>query len=170
MSWILALIHKVTPRRPSSSGPPDSTNAIENAGDSKTSFLGTPKYRLRLGRLAEPAHPDEVAFSWLSYDLSRYFFEFCRNLLVVGALRYAADKTGNTFLLYMSYASVLMLVIFTYSFVCFWDLRLFYNLLRKSNIGALLDSLLNLLISFAIMFPFYGVIISVTTQMEGIKQ
>jgi hypothetical protein len=45
----------------------------------------TGKYRFRPPFMT-PAHPDEVAFSWLSYDISRYFFEFMRNFLVVGAL------------------------------------------------------------------------------------
>ena len=39
-------------------------------------------------------HPnkDEIAFSYLAYDIAKYFFEVVRNILVVGAIKFFADK------------------------------------------------------------------------------
>jgi hypothetical protein len=136
---------------------------------SKDYFSGS-KYRVRVGPFIEAAHPDEVAYSWLSYDLSRYFFEATRNFLVVGALRYAADKTGNIFLMIMFYISLCAFVMFVYSFLCFWDLKIFSHLFPKSSAGPVLDGFLNVLFSAALTMPLYFLIITITGQMEALKQ
>jgi hypothetical protein len=129
----------------------------------------TTKYRFRPPFLT-PAHPDEVAFSWLTYDLSRYFFEFMRNFLVVGALRYAADKTGNQILSYLFWGSILAFGTFLYSFICFWDLRLVSFVFPRSNIAHIVDTLLSVLLALALTLPLYGVIVYVTGQMASIRQ
>src|SRR5437870_3519521 len=106
----------------------------------ETIFRGS-KYNFRLGRFVEAAHPDEVAFSWLSYDVARYYFDFVRNFLVVGALRYAFDKTGNPILLLMFFSSVIAFVIFVYSFFAWWDLRVLSYFFPKSGIAVVFDLL-----------------------------
>jgi hypothetical protein len=136
---------------------------------SKDYFSGS-KYRLRIGPFVESAHPDEVAYSWLSYDLSRYFFEAARNFLVTGALRYAADKTGSIFLMLLFYISVCAFVTFVYSFLCFWDLKIFSHFFPKSSASPVLDLSLNVLLSAALTLPLYVVIVMVTGQMEALKQ
>jgi hypothetical protein len=50
---------------------------MTKANETDDHSFRTGKYRFR-PPFVTPAHPDEVAFSWLTYDLSRYFFEFMR--------------------------------------------------------------------------------------------
>lgn len=135
----------------------------------KDDFFSGSKYRVRIP-IVESAHPDEVAYSWLSYDLSRYFFETARNFLVIGALRYAADKTGSIFLMVMFYVSICAFVMFVYSFLCFWNLKIFSHVFPKSSASPTLDFLLDVLLSVLLTIPLYFVIVMVTAQMEALKQ
>jgi hypothetical protein len=48
-----------------------------------------------IAKFFPPAHPGEVAFGYLARDVTRVFFEFLRNLVVIGALKVVADVTQN---------------------------------------------------------------------------
>jgi hypothetical protein len=128
-------------------------------------FLGGPKYRLRIPFI-EPAHPNEAAFSWFAYDIARYFFELCRNIIVIGAIRYAADKTGSVWLSVLFYLSTPVFVLFVYSFLCSWDLKIFSHLFRKSAVGKLLDILLTILLSLVVTNFIFGAISQVADKLN----
>jgi hypothetical protein len=130
----------------------------------KKTVIQRDKYSLHVGRFFEPAPDGEIAFSWVAYDISKYFFEFARNFLVVGALRYAADKTDSWFLQGLFLVSLGAFVMFVYSFLCGWNFKIFAHLHPVA--GGLVDGLLNLLVAVLLTLPLYFVIISVTGQMK----
>jgi hypothetical protein len=134
----------------------------------KGGWIHREKYSFRTGPFFETAHPGEVAFSWVSYDISRYFFEFARNFLVVGALRFAADKTGNVLLSGLFYVSLGAFVMFLYSFICAWGLKIFAHVL-PTPAGEIIDGILNVLLSAVLTFGCYLVIVSVTGQMSAVQ-
>jgi hypothetical protein len=142
---------------------------MTKANETDDHSFRTGKYRFR-PPFVTPAHPDEVAFSWLTYDLSRYFFEFMRNFLVVGALRYAADKTENQILSYLFWGSILAFYGFVFSFICFWNLRLISFAFPKSDLAQIIDLLLSVVLALAITLPLYEIIIYVTGEMSAVHQ
>jgi Kef-type K+ transport system membrane component KefB len=72
-------------------------------------------------------HPnkDEVAFTYLSYDIGKYFFEIVRNVMVIGALKFFADKSGHWALSVLFYTSLAAFMFLFQSFFFGWRLTFF---------------------------------------------
>ena len=113
-----------------------------------------------------PAHPEEVAYGYLSRDISRTFFEFLRNLLVVGAVKVIANATGNVIVATVYYVSVAAMVMFFYSFIVQFDVAVFAHFTQRSW-AKVLDALLSL--TFAIICTFASMWLVHTVAAEIVK-
>jgi uncharacterized protein YacL len=122
----------------------------------------------RLKRFFEPAHPREVAFGFLGRDLARIFFEFLRNLVVVGGIRYFSIKTNSTILAVLFIFSIVMLVLFLYSFIVQWDLRIFRQI-RDTPAWGIADFTLGLFVSLALTFFSLAIINNAVTDIANVQ-
>jgi len=58
-----------------------------------------------------------AAFGHFGRDLARIFFEFLRNIVLIGGAKFFADKTGSAILRSLFDISMWMMVLFFYSFI-----------------------------------------------------
>jgi hypothetical protein len=115
-----------------------------------------------------PSHPDEVAFGYLARDVARVFFEFLRNLLVIGAIKVIADATGSALVGVIYSLSLIMLVNLFYSFIVQFDLKVFQHLTER-GFAKLLDFLLGLAFALAATGASWWLIDHVAGLIAGAK-
>jgi hypothetical protein len=116
-------------------------------------------------RFFEP-HPnkDEIAYSWLSYDIARYFFEVARNILVIGAIKFFADKTGHWALYLLLGLSFWALLFLIQSFFFSWRFKIFAHFVQ-GNAGKNLDFLLSFIFGAAFITGSWVAIFVVANQI-----
>lgn len=123
---------------------------IRLSDDGTFATVASMRYDLhpKLKRFFEPAHANEVAYGYLSRDLARVYFEFLRNIVVMGGIKFFADKTGSALLSTLFDISLMMMILFFYSFIVQYDLKIFRQI-SESPIWGIADFALSLLISLA---------------------
>ncbi|NPU10916.1 hypothetical protein HL666_09095 [Bradyrhizobium sp. 83002] len=84
----------------------------------------------------------------LSRSISKGFFDLIRNLAVIGALKYFADKTGNAYLELAVQLCFCVMIVWVYSYLIIWKVRLFGHL-TWGGFGDLIDALLTWALSTA---------------------
>ena len=114
------------------------------------------------------SHPDEVAFGYLARDIARAFFEFLRNLLVIGAVKVIADATGSVVVGAIYHISLIMLVQLFYSFIVQFDLKVFQHLIGH-GFAKVLDFFLSLAFALACTGASWWLIDHVAAQIAGVK-
>lgn len=109
---------------------------------------------------------DDVDFRVLNLqrEIARHIFEFIRNLIIVGGLKYLADKTGSAFLQVGYSVSLLALAMFVSWYTSVVNLRVFSGQTRNGAIGNLI---VNVLISAAL---FVGSILVISNAVAVIAQ
>jgi hypothetical protein len=90
----------------------------------------------------QAGHPSDLAHSWLLYDIARYYFEFLRNLFVLGGFYYITTKTQSGLLGLITVISFCVFLMQIQSFVTPWNLILF-SYRWPNKWGLLLDLFLN---------------------------
>jgi hypothetical protein len=122
----------------------------------------------KLKRFFEPSPPDEVAFGYLGRDLARVFFEVLRNIVVIGGIKFFSDKTGSALLHTIFDISLGMLVLFFYSFITQWDLRIFRHI-SDSLIAGVVDFFLTFVLSIACTYVCYIMIAVVVSEIANVQ-
>jgi hypothetical protein len=115
-----------------------------------------------------PSHPNEAAFGYLVRDIARTYFEFLRNLLVVGALKVIADATGNVVVGVIYAVSLIMLVQLFYSFIVQFDLKVFRHRSERA-FAVWLDFLLSLVFALVCTGACWWLIDYVAAQIVAAK-
>ena len=122
----------------------------------------------RLKRFFEAAPGDERSFGYFAYDFAKYVFEFLRNVIVVGVLKYFADKSGNTVLLVLYHVASLALFFFILSFIVTWNLRIL-SIFIKRPVAQVFDAILNLALASLIVLYALGFISEVAKQIASLQ-
>jgi hypothetical protein len=133
------------------------------------SYVSGMKYEFR-SKLFEP-HPDkdEIAFSWLAYDIGRYFFEMVRNILVIGTLKFFMDKTGHWALILLFLLSLGAYLFMIQSFFISWRFRIFAHFVQ-GNAGKNLDFLLSFVFGAVFIFGSWLGVVNVAAQIAAITR
>jgi hypothetical protein len=108
------------------------------------------KYESRLPtflrRVFEPIQEDMPA-AYFTRDLTKWVFDFVRNLLILGVLKYFADRTGNTYLFLTFWACFVVFVLYCISYWQVWYFHLFALIPIKNSllqsIARITDFILN---------------------------
>ena len=126
------------------------------------------KYRFN-SPFFEP-HPDkdEIAYTYLAYDIGRYFFEVVRNLLVVGAIKFFADKTGHWALHTLFWASLVAFTFLFQSFFFSWRFKIFAHFM--GNAGKTMDVILSFFFTATCVLGSWIVVISVANQIAAVTR
>lgn len=97
----------------------------------------------RKSLLAQPQ--GEIALADLTRNFSRWFFDLLRNFVLVGGLRFFAEKSGSAILWTLHGIALFVIVLYCLSYADQWyvnvfgfleDKRLAHRLNRVVNIGA----------------------------------
>jgi hypothetical protein len=127
------------------------------------------KYKFE-SKFFEP-HPDknEIAFSWLAYDIAKYFFEILRNIIVIGTLKFFMDKTGHWSLVVLFLLSLVAFLFLIQSFFFSWRFKLFTHFVR-GNAGKNLDFTLSFAFGALIIFGSWFAVVVVANQIATIAR
>jgi hypothetical protein len=112
---------------------------------------------------------DEIAYSWLCYDIAKYFFEVVRNILVIGTLKFFMDKTGHWALIVLFLLSLAAFLFMIQSFFISWRFRVFAHFV-KGNAGKKLDFLLSFVFGAFFIFGSWFAVVVVANQIAAIAR
>ena len=125
-------------------------------------------FKPRFKKYFPPSHVDEAATGYLLRDISRVYFEFLRNLLVVGAIKIIAIETASALVDTIYGISLIMLVWFFFSFIIQFDLKVTGHFIARP-FGSVLDFFLSLAFAFACTAAGWWLIEFVVGQIAGVK-
>jgi hypothetical protein len=115
-----------------------------------------------------PADPGEVSYGYLLRDISRVFFEFLRNLVVLGALKVVADVTENWVIRTIYVVALVMLMNWFYSFICQIDLKIIGHLTER-RFAKWLDGFLSLTFALAATLACLWLINYTAAEIAAVK-
>ncbi|MGJ4890765.1 hypothetical protein ACQR1Y_21390 [Bradyrhizobium sp. HKCCYLRH3099] len=113
-----------------------------------------------VGRFLVPSDDIHLPAVTLSRTISKGFFDLIRNLAVIGALKYFADKTGNAYLYWAVQLCFYVMIVWVYSYLIVWKVRLF-GYLAWGGFGRFIDALLTLALSTAATLFVFQVVVSI---------
>ena len=127
------------------------------------------KYRFNTKLFEPEPDQDEIAFSWLCYDIAKYFFEIARNVLVIGTLKFFADKTGHWALTTMFLLSLIAFLYLVQSFFFSWRFRIFVHFLKGAS-GKLLDGILSFIFAAITILGSWFSVMVIAAQIAAVAR
>jgi hypothetical protein len=106
----------------------------------------TGNYRTRL--LEQPQ--GEIAFADLTRNFSHWFFDLLRNFVLVGGLRYFAEKSGSAILWALHAFALLVILLYCLSYADQWYVNVF-GFLADRPLAHRLNRALNLGLAVALL-------------------
>ena len=108
-------------------------------------------------RFIRPLPPEDFATAQSLRELSKTAFEFLKNLILLGALKYVADKTRYPIIEVAYWFGCGFFLMFCTSYLQPWRLRVLSALWRNNNFAYGCDVVLNMiaLLAFQIWLFFY---------------
>jgi hypothetical protein len=121
-----------------------------------------------IARIFEPAIAEDQAAAKLGRDLTKWVFDLARNLIVLGALRYFSDKTGNIYvsMVFNLCLGALVLYILTYWQIVY--LRIF-GLIARNSLTEILDLALNVVVGLVMLLASLQVISAIAGEIARIQ-
>jgi hypothetical protein len=98
--------------------------------------------------LVEQPQREQAAFE-LVRNFSNWFFDLLRNFVLVGGLKYFAEKSGSTVLVYLHEFALLVLLLYCLSYADQWYVNLF-SFMENRRRAHWLNRLTNIGIAFAL--------------------
>jgi hypothetical protein len=110
-------------------------------------------YRLRpfLAQFVGPGGSGDYAYAFAIRDVTKVCFDFVRNLLILGGIKYVSDKSGNPYLGYAYSILFTLLVAYAWSYILTWNFRFFIVLLPWKRFGNFLDFLINAVVGVSVL-------------------
>jgi hypothetical protein len=106
-----------------------------------------------LGQLLEQRQ-GQIALAELVRNFSQWFFELLRNFVLVGGLKYFAEKSGSPILFYLHEFALGVLLLYCLSYADQWYLNLF-SFLENRRHAHWLNRIVNIGIAFALFLAIW---------------
>jgi hypothetical protein len=91
----------------------------------------------------------QIALGELVRNFSHWFFELLRNFVLVGGLKYFAERSGSPILFYLHEIALGVLLLYCLSYADQWYLNLF-SFLEIRRLAHVLNRTVNISIAFAL--------------------
>jgi hypothetical protein len=105
----------------------------------ETSPVDFSRYRKQLFERPQ----EELALLQLVRNFSQWFFELLRNFVLVGALKYFAEKSGSVILFYLHEVALVVIFLYCLSYADQWYINLF-SFLENKRLGHWLNIAVNI--------------------------
>jgi hypothetical protein len=115
-----------------------------------------------------PADAKEVASSWSLYEVCRYYFEFLRNIIIVGGLHYFAIESKSILLFILFVLSYGVFTLQIFALLRTWKFKLVSHFWKDER-GLELDSHLNGAIAMLLAIGSLGIILFAVVQISSVQ-
>ena len=112
---------------------------VTSARPGMETCVGFSNYRKQLFERPE----GEVALLDAARNFSQWFFDLLRNFVLVGGLKYFAEKSGSTILFYLHELALVVILLYCLSYADQWYINLF-NFLENKRIAHWLNRTVNI--------------------------
>jgi hypothetical protein len=106
-----------------------------------------------LSQLVEQ-RPGEQAVFEVVRNFSNWFFDLLRNFVLVGGLKYFAEKSGSTILFYLHEFALFVLLLYCLSYADQWYVNVF-GFLENRRHAHWLNRIVNISIAFALFLAIW---------------
>ncbi len=121
-----------------------------------------------ISKFIEPGHPNDRSAARATRELTSWIFTLARNLVVLGGLKFVADRTKNPYVEIASNICLLFLALFIFSYWQEIYMRLFSRF-TKGTWAEIADFALNVVTGVAIMYGSINVIDAIETALIQVR-
>jgi hypothetical protein len=97
----------------------------------------------------------EIALADLTRNFSHWFFDLLRNFVLVGGLRYFAEKSGSAVLWTLHMIALFVILLYCLSYADQWYVNVF-GFLEDRRLAHWLNRILNISIAVVLLFVIVG--------------
>ncbi|HWM31017.1 MAG TPA: hypothetical protein VNO69_04880 [Methyloceanibacter sp.] len=123
-------------------------------------------FKAYLKQFVGPAHPNDIGTAENTQRFTKWLFDFARNVMIVGVVRYIADVTGSLSVRIIDMVLSGALIAFIFSHIQVWHLHPF-GFLNNERVATALDFVVTILVSIAL---FSAAQITIFTAIEEIAK